>query len=39
MLKKVIKFWDKNPCNVNHSKKKIFVKGIFFGSKQKKIQS
>ena len=39
MLKKVIKFWDKNPCNINHSKKKFLSKEYFLEVSKKKFKA
>lgn len=36
MLKKIEKYWDKEPCNVNHSQKKFLTKEYFDEVKKKK---
>ena len=36
ILKKVKKYWNKQPCNINHSKKKFLTKDYFEEVKKKK---
>ena len=36
MLKKIEKFWDKNPCNVKHSNKKFLSRAYFLEISKKK---
>ena len=37
VLDKVKKYWNKQPCNINHSKKKFLSKEYFDAVKKKKI--